>query len=69
MIQATLVGVHLQVAEQQLPDGQLVRVLVATSPQTGDSWAIPMDVMLANRIGRALIGQALMVPIENGKGT
>jgi hypothetical protein len=68
VVQHTLVGVNVQVIEQTLPDGQLVRAIVATSPQTGDSWAIPMDVMLANRIGRALLGTALVVPFERIPG-
>lgn len=67
MIQTTLLGVNLQVIEQVAPDGTLFRVLSATEP-SGNVWVIPMDVLVATRIGGQLSGRVLVVAPANGKG-
>jgi len=65
MVQTHLIGCQIGVAEGYTPDGEQIRSIVVTSP-AGDSWIVTLSLLQADQIGRALRGQAIVVPNGNG---
>jgi hypothetical protein len=62
VIDITMVNVQVQTMEAQQPDGTVMRALKFTDPESKISVTVPMDLLTADRMGRALQGLVIAVP-------
>ena len=67
MVTTTIEGGQVNVAQQVMPDGTKLRILVLEQPN-GDKYQTPFTEELAVLIGKGLCGQKVIEIPTNGNG-